>query len=102
MVSDLMPKHGLIPPQNLSFTLLSREEMRNLSPALKARHLYFGVEYRGPEALAIEILKSRLPFIIAGKPGEERQIILCASLADLLVYLLKPLEDAGILGRGPS
>ncbi len=97
LVADLKPRHGLIPPQDLSFTLLSREEVENLSPALKARHLYLGVEFQGPEFLAIEILKSRLPFMISGEPGQERQIVLCASLADLLVYLLKPLAEAETL-----
>lgn len=97
LVSDLKPRHGLIPPQDLSFAPLSREEVKTLSPPLKARHLYFGVEFRGPEALALEILKSRLPFEVSGEPGAERRIVLCASLADLLVYLLKPLMESSSL-----
>ncbi|MBX6423031.1 hypothetical protein [Thermosulfurimonas sp. F29] len=97
LVADLKPRHGLIPPQDLSFTLLSREEVRNLSAALKARHLYFGVRYRGPESLAVEVLKSRLPAEVRGTPGEEREIFLCASLADLLVHLVKPLREVSPL-----
>ncbi|HFC97743.1 MAG TPA: hypothetical protein ENJ40_04710 [Thermosulfurimonas dismutans] len=97
LVADLRPRHGLIPPQDLAFSLLPREEVKNLSPALKARHLYFGVEFRGPESAAIEILKSRLPFEIYGEPGGERRIVLSANLADLLVYLVKPLMESSNL-----
>ena len=93
LVSDLIPKHGLIPPQDLAFGVLTEEEVYRLSPALKARHLYFGVEYLGPESLAVEVLRSRLPFVLEGAPGGDRRIIVSASLADLLIYLLKPLED---------
>ncbi|QJA05602.1 hypothetical protein FVE67_01780 [Thermosulfurimonas marina] len=90
-VRDLRPRHGVIPPQDLSFILLPREEVLQLSPALKARHLYFGVEFVGPETLALEVVKSRLPLELEGEPGGERRVLLCASLADLLVHLVKPL-----------
>jgi len=92
LVSDLRPKHRLIPPQDLVFGVLTPEDVGGLSPALKARHLYLGLEYRGPESLALEVLRSRLPFIMEGSPGENRRIFLSASLADSLIYLLKPLE----------
>jgi len=90
-VKDLRPRHGIIPPQDLSFALLPREEVSALPPALKARHLYFGVEFRGPESLALEVARSRLPLEMEGEPGEERRLVLCAGLADLLIHLVKPL-----------
>ena len=93
LVSDLIPRHGIIPPQDLMFFILPEEEIYRLSPALKARHIYFGVEYLGPASLAVEVLRSRLPFVIKGAPEEDRHIIVSASIADLLIYLLNPLRD---------
>ncbi len=91
VVQELIPKHRLIPPQDLQFRLLSVGEVKELSPALKARHLYFGVEYEGSAERVLEILKSRLPFVLSeGSSG--KRVVLVASLADLIVYLLKPLE----------
>ncbi|RUM89582.1 MAG: hypothetical protein DSZ24_00875 [Thermodesulfatator sp.] len=90
-VKGLRPRHGVIPPQDLSLALLSRKEVLELPPSLKARHLYFGVEFQGPEVLALQVLKGRLPFEIPG-PG---RLLLCASLADLLVHLISPLLEGG-------
>ncbi len=97
-VEDLVPKHRIIPPQDLSFSFLEKEEVMNLSPPVKARHLYFGVEFLVSAEGLVEVLRSRLPFEWAKVDGGFK-VVVCGSVADLLVYLLKPLEEVLSDGR---